>query len=102
MEISNCILVVVLLSVTCGISTCQKCSLVINEINTDFPGEMGTPDKEEFIELKLIGCGPIPLPGATPRISLQKYIVIIVKEYDAKFRGPSIVFSADLYHSSIP
>lgn len=69
----------------------ENCDLAINEINTD---DVGANEFAEFIELKAV-CHR----SADALKSLKPFIVVIVKEFDSKLKGPSIVFSADLYRS---
>jgi len=69
----------------------KKCDIVLNEINTDCPGDK---DFFEFIELAAVYCG-------NNRPSLQPYVVLLIEEYHAKLNGPAIIFSADLYHQTI-
>src|SRR5688572_29196076 len=67
--------------------------VIINEIDVD---NTGYKEIAEFIELK----APVSAGRKVP--PLQPYMVIVVKAYDPATKGPVIIFSADLYHSTFP
>ncbi|MGI9555572.1 MAG: hypothetical protein ACR2M9_01810 [Cyanophyceae cyanobacterium] len=65
-------------------ATATDCNVVISELNSD---DIGRGEFFEFIELM----------STCRNAQLRNYILLIVKEYDSRLKGPSIVFSADFY-----
>lgn len=65
-------------------------ALVINEVNLNYPALF---NRHEYIELRNIRF------RSGEQITLGQYLLIIINGYDEEYKGPAIVFSADMWDS---